>query len=187
MDPLLLRSIIDIIFAITIICFCLYILLLSHSLVHWELPYVPTLKQARKYLAKHLKIKPNERILDMGSGLGKMLVFFSKYPVHVTGIEKKGALYICSKIRLFFHFFKKAKVEIKHGSFFDEDLSKYTLIYCFHITAIIKKVAPKVEEELSKDAILISYKFPYPLDPKRFTEEKFEDYPGSFLYFYKRK
>ena len=187
MDPAVLQVIIDIIFSVAIMSLCCYIFLLSHSMAHWELPYVPTMRQGRKALKRYLKVKKNDRILDLGSGLGRMLVFFSQYPVEVTGIEQRKFLAFVSRVRLALRFWKKAKVQVIRGDFFEILLQDYTIIYAFHITKITKKLAPKIEKELGKDAMLISYKFPYPLSSKKFTEEKLEDAPGSFFYVYRRR
>lgn len=179
-------AIIDLIFSIIFLCYVLYIILLCQSLISWELPYVPTMYAARQILKKHLKIKKTDRVLDMGSGLGKMVLFFSRYPIHVTGIERKWYLYLFSKVRLFFHWFKPAKVYFIRGDFFQHPLKKYSIIYAFHIPRLIKRLVFKIEKELRKGQTLISYKFPFPLS-SAFSEERVRESDDSYFYIYRRK
>ncbi len=182
----LLIVIVDLAFSIAIMGLSLYIILLTHSMVFWELPYVPTMRGARKKLKEVVKLKKSDKVLDLGSGLGRMVLFFAQYPVHVTGIERRGFLAFVSRVRLFFHFWKKGKTTILHDDFFNLNLRHFNLIYAFHIPKVITLLAPKVEKEMTAGSTLISYKFPYPLSAK-FAEEKVQDAPGSFFYVYRRK
>jgi len=187
MTRLLIQAIIDLVFSIAMFLMTMYILLLTYSLVSWELPYVPTMRNARKVLKEYLHITKHDKVLDLGSGLGRMVLFFSQYPIEVTGIEQRWYLYLVSKMRLFFHFFKKAKTHFVKGDFFKQSLKSYTIIYAFHIPRLIAKLAPVLEPQLQKGQVLISYKFPYPFSPDHFTEEKLQDEPDSFFYIYRRK
>lgn len=182
----LILTIVDLIFSLLIMGFSLYIVLLVHSMAFWELPYVPTMGSARKALKKHLRIKKTDRVLDMGSGLGRMVLFFAQYPIQVTGIERRKFMAFLTRIRLFFHFWKKGETKIISGDFFKTPLQGYSIIYAFHIPRLIQKLVPKIEQELQPGQTLISYKFPYPLSP-RFVEEKVQDAPNSYFYIYRRK
>lgn len=192
MDPYLLHALIDLVFSAAIFALSLYILLIAYSLGHWELPYVPTNWKARKklkeVLTQHHTMSEKDTVLDMGSGLGMMLVFFSQFPVKITGIEQRKSLAWLSKIRLaLLHPFKKGTVDVITGSFFDIPLKDYSIIYCFHINKIVERLRPKLEAELTKKQILISYQFPHKLSPEKFSEEIIEVEKKSTIYIYRRK
>ncbi len=190
MDYYLLRALIDLVFAVLIFVMCLYIFLIAHSLGAWELPYVPTSWDARRKLKEILKKIPltkDTRVLDLGSGLGRMVIFFARYPVQITGIELKKLLHILARIRMWFHPFKQGKIILLQGDFFQHDLSKYDIIYCFHITKVAERMAPKMAREMKKGAIVISNTFYYPLSPDHFSEEKIQFAKKHFMYVYTKK
>ncbi len=182
-----LKIVIDLTFMFLIVGFTLYIVLLVHSMAHWELPYVPTMRREKRKLRKYITVKKGSRVLDMGSGLGSMLIFFAKYPVSITGIEKRRFLAFLSRMRLKLYFWKKGEVQVVNKDFFEEDLSQYDIIYCFHIPRLIKKLEIKMKEELRKDTLLISYRFEFPLLKDGFEVEKMKEGKDSYFYMYRKK
>lgn len=179
------RLIVDLTFALLVTGLCLYIATIVYTCGRWELPYVPTMRRAKKVLSKRLELGKGHTVLDMGSGLGSMLTHFAKGPVRVIGIERNPLFAFLSRIRLALKPWRWGKTRVERGDFFQADLSRATHVYCFHIPKLIGRLVHKFEQELTVGQTLISYKFPYPLSPA-FQVESFEDAPGSSFYVYRR-
>lgn len=180
------QLIVDLIFLVLVTGITLYIATVVYTCGRWELPYVPTMRRAKKALAVHLKLGKGDTVLDMGSGLGSMLSHFAKSPAKVIGIERHPFFALLSRLRMAMKPWRWGKTRVERGDFFQADLSRATHIYCFHIPKLIGRLAHKFEEELTVGQTLISYKFPYPLSPA-FEVESFEDAPGSSFYVYRKK
>lgn len=153
-------------------------------LKRWEVPYTPTYRRAQKVLRKELELGCTDHVLDLGSGLGAMLLFFCQYPVTVTGVETQRWFCIISRLRLALHFFKKGKVEVVNGNFYSVPFESYTVIYAFLLPSAISKLVSKVQEEMRRGALLISYKFPFPLS-KGYVWKKIEQNEEVF-YLYRK-
>jgi 16S rRNA A1518/A1519 N6-dimethyltransferase RsmA/KsgA/DIM1 with predicted DNA glycosylase/AP lyase activity len=177
---------IDIFFTTLMLAMCMYGFAILYTCAWWELPYVPTMRRAQKVFRKNILLTNNHTVIDMGSGLGNMLSFFSRSGARVIGIERNKLFAWLSRIRLFFKPFKKNTVDVRRGDFFQTDLSEASHVYCFHIPKVISRLVEKMEKELRADQTLISYKFPFPLS-SAFAVESFEDAPGSSFYVYRRK
>lgn len=153
-----------------------------YSFDKWELPYLPTDRRARQLLREVVGIKETDRILDIGSGLGRMLVFFSRYPVEqVTGIEQNRWFCLIARIRLCCHLFKKGRVTIVNGSFYFTAFERYTILYAFLTPEVNSKLAPTLERGMQKNAVLISYQFRFHFSDENLREERI----GNF-YVYRR-
>jgi RNA polymerase sigma factor (sigma-70 family) len=97
-----------------------------------------------------------ENVLDLGSGNGETVFKFSQFAKHVTGIELSPSLYEESKTcRL--HLGKQIDLEnteLMNKDFFDEDFSKYDVIYIFwpnYGNMKNFKVKARLEEKLLKE------------------------------------
>ena len=179
------RLIINLVFLVLVLGLTTYIATIVYTCGRWELPYVPTMRRAKKVLSSHVKLEKGHTVLDMGSGLGSMLTHFAQSEAKVIGIERNRLFARLSRLRLALKPWRWRKARVEQGDFFQADLSRATHIYCFHIPKLIGRLVHKFEEELTVGQTLISYKFPYPLSPA-FQVESFEDAPGSSFYVYRR-
>lgn len=151
----------------------------------WEVPYTPTYRRAQKVLRKKLELNCTDHVLDLGSGFGAMLVFFSQYPVTVTGVERQRWFCIISRVRLALHFFKKGKVTVVNSDFYSVPFESYTVIYAFLLPSAISKLVLRLQEEMQPGALLISYKFPFPLS-EGYVWKKIEQNEEVFYLYRKR-
>jgi 16S rRNA A1518/A1519 N6-dimethyltransferase RsmA/KsgA/DIM1 with predicted DNA glycosylase/AP lyase activity len=87
------------------------------------IPFVVSTDERTHTIIKLLNPKPGEKIVDLGSGDGKLLFEIAKYGSIVTGYEINPYAYYLSKIRS-----KKLglkNVKIYRKNFFDADLSNF--------------------------------------------------------------
>ena len=142
--------------------FYLFILLLIFFLIFcgglWNAPWLPTHKEDFKRIAKLIKIRPQLTFYDLGSGNGDLLFYLSKqYNINCVGIEISPVLYLYSKIKSFFY----KNVTIKYGNFFNHNLKKADVIYCFIKPETYHKLKQKIKKEVKKETIIILSCWPF--------------------------
>ena len=130
-------------------------------------PFVPTKKAELVKLFDHLKIRKGARLIDMGSGDGRVLLLASKKGYRATGYELNPILVAISKLRL--TKFKESKVLLR--SYWSADISKADVIFVFSAQPFMNRLLKKLENELKPNALVISYGFSF---PSRKISEKFE-------------
>jgi len=98
--------------------------------------YLPTFDLINLYnvVRKH-KFKDKKRVLDLGSGDGRVVFLFSLMGYYATGLEYNEHLCKLSdtviKPRLISEGFDVKKASFKQGDFLNEDFSGYDIIYFF--------------------------------------------------------
>jgi len=123
--------------------------------------YVPTNDEDTKQIVNlALSYKP-ERVLDMGSGDGKLVIALAQVGLQATGIEINPWLVWRSRQKI-----KRLKLQEKaqiiHGSFWSYDISPYNLLVVFAIKHVMPRLEKKVQAELKPGARIISNFFVFP-------------------------
>jgi len=149
-------------------------------------PFVPTPKRVIRQMIELADIKDNERIVDLGSGTGRIIIMAAKRQKKnlITGIEKSWTLRLVSKFFLFFHPFLKKRVQIINQDFFNIDLLPFDVIFCFLTPEGLRRLMPKFLL-LKPGSRIISYMFP--LENYQGFEEYIEYISSKdSVYFYKK-
>jgi len=108
---------------------------------------------------RELDIKPGTRVMDLGSGDGKILMCAAKFGAHVTGYELNPLLVWISRRRL------KAcgtRAIVHRKNLFEADVSSADIIFVFGITGIMEKLSKKLLREASPGTRIISFAFRLP-------------------------
>jgi SAM-dependent methyltransferase len=117
-------------------------------------PFVPCDDQSvQDMVALAKKYKP-KRILDMGSGDGKLLIALGQAGFHVDGVEINPFLVRRAKAAV-----KKAKlrnITIVRANFWNFDVSEYDMIVLYVVKLIMPRLQRKLQQELPEKAIIIS-------------------------------
>jgi len=145
---------------ITVILLVFYITLYQYRLkkVLVGAPFLPTSDKAVKTMVKFANIKPGQKVIDLGSGNGKILLAFANKGATATGYELNPILFLISKIRT-----KKAdRITVKKKSLWDANLSEYDVIAFFGIEYIMEKLEEKILRETKPGTKVISNKFIFP-------------------------
>ena len=105
--------------------------------------------------------KKGEKMVDLGSGDGRIVVEFGKIGVEAHGYEIDWKLLEKSEENI-----KKAKLIdkafIHEANFWKEDLSEYDIITIYGMPSVLPMLEQKLERELKMDTRVISsiYEFP---------------------------
>ncbi len=142
------------------------ILLLAASLIVFssliifsivKVPYVQTPKKGVEKMFKLAKIKPNEKVYDLGCGNGNLVFKAEKeYQADACGYELSPWPYSLARIR---KSFKKYKSSIICKNFLKQNLSDADVIFCFLMPGACEKLGKKLDRELSSKTRIISYGF----------------------------
>ena len=139
---------------IIVVCFlCLYYLLNGAM-------YVPTHKDAIAAMIELVRPQSGTKIVDLGSGDGRIVAEFAKRGASVTGIEINPILVWWSQIKISrLGLSNHAKIRMR--SFWGVNFGQYDVIIVFGITHIMKKLEDKIRKEAKPGTLIISNVFDY--------------------------
>lgn len=146
-----------IILKIIFLLFLLFFALTGISIAPW----FPSRKNDLKRINGLLNLKPGQTFFELGCGDGRVSRFVAKNnpQAKIVGIELFWPIYLFAKLKNIF--WRVQNLEIKFGNAFKENLSQVDVVYVFaRDKSISSKLKNKFEQELKKDAKVISYVFP---------------------------
>ena len=120
-------------------------------------PFEPTNKKTLAKMIKFSKVKKGEKVADLGSGNGRVVIGFAKLSAvkEVHGFEINPFLVWISRRKI-----KKLglqnKAFIHFGNFWNQNLSEYDIISLFQISFIMGDLEKKLRKELKKGSRVIS-------------------------------
>lgn len=121
-------------------------------------PFVPTPMERVKKMLALAKIKPHEKVYDIGCGDGRMVYLAAKdYNANAVGLELSPLVYGLAKIR---HFFWRSKAKIYFTDFRFQKLADANVIVCYLLPESLARLQEKLEKELKKGTRIVSYAFP---------------------------
>lgn len=124
-------------------------------------PFQSSSDKAMKTMVRLSGVKKGERVADLGSGTGKLVVEFAKKGAIVTGFEINPLLAWISR-RKIKNLGLQKRARIVQANFWKTDLSRFDIITVFQIGYIMKGLERKLGKELTKGAKVVSntWKFP---------------------------
>lgn len=122
--------------------------------------YVPTTKEDIEIMLKLAKVKHGEKVVDLGSGDGRVVAAFAKAGAIAEGIELNPSMVAKSEVLLAAQ--KVTHAKIRWQSFWDADLSSYDVITVYGYPTIMKNLKKKLDRELKPGTRVISNQFPFP-------------------------
>lgn len=146
-----------------------------------KIPYFKTSRYRVETMVELADAKIGEKVADLGSGDGRIVIAFAKVPfmgtkhkIETHGYETDDDLRTLSKQNIEDLNLKNAIIHNK--DFWDEDLSPYDIICCYPMPTIMGRLERKLQKELHPGArVLLNY-FPF----KHWKEKKVKD--NIFLY-----
>ncbi len=126
-----------------------------------QVPFVTTSSDNLKTVIELAEIKPDMKVVDLGSGDGRVVLEFAKHKANVHGFEIKPELVERSRKRISAAGLKE-QITIFQSSFWDIDLSQYDIIYIYGMQSVLIRLELKLEQEMKPGAIFISNIFRLP-------------------------
>lgn len=124
-------------------------------------PFVPTSKERIKQALELVKLKPGQKIIDLGSGDGRILIAAAARGTEAHGFEINPFLVLKTKRKI-----KKQGLQnlafCKWRSFWSQDLSSFDVIFVYGISHIMKGLEKKAKRELKPGAKVVSFIFSFP-------------------------
>ena len=151
-------------------------------------PYYPTPNSVVKKMLKLGGLKPGEKMFDLGSGDGRIVIMAAKeFKADATGIEIVSDLVKQSRDRI-----KKLgltkRARIIQGDILQQDYSSADLLTIYLLPTSNDKVRPLLEKQLKKGARVVCHDF----DMTGWTADQIEQVEDDgegrshTLYFYRR-
>ena len=120
-----------------------------------EVPYLPSNNQYKKAIDK-LDITFNDKVLDIGSGDGRVLIYASKkYPKSTfVGVEKNRLLVIYSQIKKLI--LNRKNLEFVCADVHNFDISEFDKIYIYLLPEFIDTILLTNKKSLKKGCTVVS-------------------------------
>lgn len=140
-------------------------------------PYVPTTMKNVKLMLKLAKIKHGDKVVDLGSGDGRLIIEAAKKGAFAYGIEINPGLVLYSYFKILLNGVGgRAKVCL--GSLFSIDYQNYDVIFIAGFISMMKTLEKSFEEKLKKGTRVVCYAFPLP------NKKPAKVFKGIYLYLY---
>lgn len=124
------------------------------------IPFVVSTDERTKSIIKLLDPKPGEKIVDLGSGNGKLLFEIARRGSIAYGYEINPLAYFQSVL-----FTKKlglSNVKIYRENFFNVNLSKFDAVVIYGIAPTMPRIEEKLKRELKPGTRIVSNYFKFP-------------------------
>jgi hypothetical protein len=99
------------------------------------------------------------KMIDLGSGDGRICIEAAKWGYNATGYELNPFLYVLSNYNAYRHGVHN-NVKFHMKNFWDENLHDYDVITVFGVQPAMSKLLTKVEKEARYGTKIISFRFP---------------------------
>lgn len=135
--------------------------LLYWSTFRTQVPYYPSKPALLPIVLSLLDENKAVRFVDIGSGLGGLLIRLSdvRNDSHFVGIEIAPLPWFISWVRAKI---LKSKVQFLFGSYEDADFGAYDVVFAYLSPAAMPALWAKVKAEMSPGSLLLSYEFLIP-------------------------
>lgn len=137
------------------------------GLVYWNaargrVPFYLTNRTTFAAIAELIPVGPGHRFLDVGHGIGGILLYLSvqRPDLQLTGIESAPLPFLVSLLQS--RPGKYPNLAIRYGDFWNLDFAEFDVIYAFLSPAPMPALYEKVRREMKPGALFISNSFTVP-------------------------
>ena len=124
-------------------------------------PYVPSSPAAVEDMLRLADVRAGERMADLGSGDGRLVIAFARAGAEAHGFEANPVLVWWAR-RTIRRAGLEGRARIHWMSFWHADLSPFDVITIFGIDHIMAPLERKLRQELKPNARVVSNAFPFP-------------------------
>jgi SAM-dependent methyltransferase len=123
--------------------------------------YEVTKDDKMKKMIKFAKIKRGDRVAELGSGNGKLVIEFAKLGAEVHGYEINPFLVLLSKWKIRREGLRK-RAFIHWKNFWTVDLGEFDVILTFQVSYIMGFLEKKLKREAKKNIRIVSNNWKFP-------------------------
>lgn len=124
-------------------------------------PYIPVKKSEAKQMIELAEIKSGLKVVDLGSGAGRLLFLAAKQGALAIGYELNPFLTIWTRLLILIKGYR-GQVEVRRQSIYQADLSNIDIVLTYLMPKPMAKLAKKLFSELKPGAKIVSYAFSIP-------------------------
>lgn len=124
-------------------------------------PYAPVADNRIKTMIKLLKLKKGEKLVDLGSGDGRIVIAFARLGFESHGYEINPVLVAWSRFKIRQLGLEKL-AHIHFSDYWQQNFSKFNVITLFTSPLVIGRVGRKAKRELKPGSRLVSNSFKLP-------------------------
>jgi len=124
-------------------------------------PYIVMRKKEAKRMIELAEIKKGERVYDLGSGDGRLVIMAAKKGAKAIGFEINPFLVLISWVKILLAGVRKNAV-VKWRNFWRQNVSDADVVLLYLITQHMARMEKKLLRELKPGARVISHTFKFP-------------------------
>lgn len=124
-------------------------------------PYLPSNKKRSKIMIEFANLRKGEKVVDLGSGDGRLVVNLAGNGVLVYGFEINPILVLVSRVVILLYGLSGTAF-IYFQNFWDANLSSYSLIIVYGLPSMMSRLEKKLKKELKPGTRIISNAFKFP-------------------------
>jgi len=125
-------------------------------------PWVPTPMSMVHEMLTMAEVGPDDLVYDLGCGDGRIIVTAARrYGARAVGIELDPLRFLWCQIVITVLGLRK-HIQIVYGDFFKQELSSASVVTCYLLRAINKKLEGKFKAELKPETRVVSNYFIFP-------------------------
>jgi len=117
------------------------------------------------------KIKKGDKVCDLGSGDGRLVIMAAKKGAKAVGFEINPFLVLISWLKILLAGVRK-NAQVQWRNFWWQDVSEADIVLLYLITHQMEKMEKKLKKELKPGARVISYIFKFPHWQHSFDDKK---------------
>ncbi len=126
-----------------------------------KVPFVPSSWESVNTMVELSGVKPGQKVADLGSGDGRLLIAFARRGAEVHGYEIDSDLITRAENNVLNEALGD-NVFIHFGDYWREDLSPYDVVTIYGLSSIMDRLEAKLGAELKPGAKVVSNVFVFP-------------------------
>lgn len=136
----------------------LFLLLLYWSTYRTQVPYYPSSRRVREAVAGLLPDRNPVRVIDIGSGLGGLVLDLARRSpaVEATGIELAPLPWLVSRVRAHL---SGSRARFIRGDYNSLDFGEFDLVFAYLSPAAMDALWRKAAHDMRPGSLLLSYEF----------------------------
>lgn len=123
--------------------------------------YIPTKDVDLAIMIGLAELKPGQKVADLGSGDGKVIIALAQQGVEAHGYENSPSLVLSSRAKIHRLGLDK-KAFIHFQDFWKIDFSQYDLIFMYTSQDTMERLEGKIQNQLKKGSRVVSNTFKFP-------------------------